>query len=369
MDDAAVRRSAHRRCAPSSLGPRGAPQLPVADQRRAFLHGRLRGAQAHLSAAGIPPRHRAAQRRRHGARRSRVRPQPAGGRDALADRHGRPARHAQRHRRPCLDRHAQRRGDHRRSTRPFRWCAASAPSPSSPPAPTRACAGSRAACRTPSGARACRSWRSTTCHGTCASCGGTWRKQPRWCASTRTSAPSSITQAIRSTARRKPWPSGAAAWRRSPPAPTWRARSRASSSKASRGRSPPTARSFATPSPSSASSAACSRPTSPSTASRAAGTTSIPNSSARWRTSPSPTAANSSARTRSRSIASGLAARPTITAGAEAPAVVSFASLGIPEQRQLRKKPSTSAVAQSSVFGMASPFTIRSTIFGMIAWV
>ena len=65
-----------------------------------------------------------------------------------------------------------------------------------------------------------------------------------------------------------------------------RARSRAWSSRASRGRSPPTSRSSSTPSASSGSSAACSPRTSPSTASRAAGTTSTASSSGRWRTSP-----------------------------------------------------------------------------------
>ena len=36
---------------------------------------------------------------------------------------------------------------------------------------------------------------------------------------------------------------------------------------------------------------------------------------------------------------------------------------------QLRKKPSTSAVAQASVFSMGSPFAIFRTIFGTIACV
>ena len=105
---------------------------------------------------------------------------------------------------------AQRRGDHRRSRSSSRSCAASAPSPSSPTGPTRACAGSPAACRTRSGARACRCWRSTTCRGTCAWCGGISRRRPRSCASIRACGPCSTTPAIRSTARRRRSP----IWRR-----------------------------------------------------------------------------------------------------------------------------------------------------------
>ena len=88
-----VRRLAYRRCSPPSVGPRGPYRLSVVEggHRPPRLHGRQFRAPPLLPARRISPRHGAAQRRRHRARGGRVRPQPAGRRDAMADARCMPA--------------------------------------------------------------------------------------------------------------------------------------------------------------------------------------------------------------------------------------------------------------------------------------
>ena len=193
---------------------------------------RLRRAPAQLPARGLRPRCRRAPRRQDGLRRDRVGPGRSGRRDAAGSQEmiaatGLSARH--RRRRPA--RRSGDRGGARGPCRRSRGCAASGTSPRPPPSPDRV-GEERAGLDGRSGLaarlRAAREIRPVVRPADALVAprrGGRTRARL-----SRTRRSSSTTPACRPTAAPKASPAGARRWRRSPPRPTSRSRSRASGS-------------------------------------------------------------------------------------------------------------------------------------------